>query len=528
MNTFNKKSLCVALAATGLLGAGGVAQAVNLSDDGTGNVLIYPYYTTRTTAAGNAYNTYISFTNTTASTKVVKVRFREGRNSREVLDFNVFLSPFDMWSAAVTPNSDGTGAQVATQDLSCTIPQFTPGVPVAFRNLKYSGANDDGAGTTLDRTMEGYVEVFEMATYSLLAAGVAVPGTVPPVNSAGNVIATNSLHDQATGKPVNCAKVTDGLTGAAGPEALGVQGGLMGTGQLINPGAGASMSYNPTALDNFYPVLVPNGTNFSIYKDTGSPNPAMSDAGLVSAVRSGTKVTVSDWPASRGADAVSAVLMHSAVMNEYILDTGTLSQTNWVVTFPTKNEYVAVGTGAATAPFQSNFDPATGKSCDSIGLSLWDREERNPNFPSGPDFSPKPGGPSGATLCYEANVVTFNGGALLASKNVSVDVSSALSSAAGDKAQNGWAAISFPAATAKLINTGATSILNFVCNPTAGACANPPVLAAPANATYVGLPVVGFNVFSYTNTALKVGSVVANVPTNYGMGVNHKSITTIQ
>ena len=47
MNTFNKKSLCVALAATGMLGAAGVAQAVNVSADGLGNVLIYPYYTVR-------------------------------------------------------------------------------------------------------------------------------------------------------------------------------------------------------------------------------------------------------------------------------------------------------------------------------------------------------------------------------------------------------------------------------------------------------------------------------------------------
>ena len=103
MNKFNKKSLCVALAATGLLGAAGVAQAVNLSEDGTGNVLIFPYYTVNTTAAGNAANTYINITNTTGCTKAVKVRFLEGRNSREVLDFNVFLSPFDMWTGAVIP-----------------------------------------------------------------------------------------------------------------------------------------------------------------------------------------------------------------------------------------------------------------------------------------------------------------------------------------------------------------------------------------------------------------------------------------
>jgi hypothetical protein len=49
---------------------------------------------------GNSFNTLMSVVNTTASTKAIKVRFREGRNSLEVLDFNVFLSPFDVWTAA--------------------------------------------------------------------------------------------------------------------------------------------------------------------------------------------------------------------------------------------------------------------------------------------------------------------------------------------------------------------------------------------------------------------------------------------
>jgi hypothetical protein len=54
-------------------------------------VLIYPYYTVQS-AGGNLYNTYVSITNTTSRAKVVKVRFREGKTSAEVLDFNVYLS----------------------------------------------------------------------------------------------------------------------------------------------------------------------------------------------------------------------------------------------------------------------------------------------------------------------------------------------------------------------------------------------------------------------------------------------------
>ena len=41
-----------------------------------------------------------------------------------------------------------------------------------------------------------------------------------------------------------------------------------------------------------------------------------------------------------GADAVSATMMHSAVINEYVLDAATRSNTDWVLTFPTKRFYV--------------------------------------------------------------------------------------------------------------------------------------------------------------------------------------------
>ena len=104
MNIFKKKSLCAALAGIGALGAAGAAQAVNLNPDGLGQVLIYPYYTTRADAAGNVYNSLLSVVNSTASVKAVKVRFLEGKNSREVLDFNLFLSPKDVWTAGYRPD----------------------------------------------------------------------------------------------------------------------------------------------------------------------------------------------------------------------------------------------------------------------------------------------------------------------------------------------------------------------------------------------------------------------------------------
>ena len=66
MNTFNRKTLYAALAGLSALGATGAAEAVNLSADGLGQVLIYPYYTVRNGPQGFAYNTLLTVVNTTA------------------------------------------------------------------------------------------------------------------------------------------------------------------------------------------------------------------------------------------------------------------------------------------------------------------------------------------------------------------------------------------------------------------------------------------------------------------------------
>src|SRR5205085_2551190 len=161
MNIFKKKSLCAALAGIGALGAVGAANAVNLNPDGLGQVLIYPYYTVRAapTPATNAFASLLSVVNSTATTKAVKVRFLEGRNSKEVLDFNLWLSPKDVWTAAIVPF--GAGAGIVTADLSCTTPTVSrnAAAPTPFVNFLLSL---DTAGAGLDRTKEGYVEIIEM------------------------------------------------------------------------------------------------------------------------------------------------------------------------------------------------------------------------------------------------------------------------------------------------------------------------------------------------------------------------------
>jgi hypothetical protein len=482
MNTFKRKSLYAALAGVSALGVTGAAQAVNLNPDGLGQVLIYPYYTTRADAGGNAYTSLLSVVNTTSSAKAVKVRFLEGKNSREVLDFNLFLSKHDVWTAAILPSSTG-GALVGTLDKSCTLPPIPAGGQ-AFVNFAYTGSNSDKGGTSLDRTKEGYVEIIEMATFTTSST------TSQIVTHVGGVPGQNGYV---------CSDLTDAQ---AASDATSVQGGIFGGMTLINVNAGTDFTEDAVALDNY----VQFGGN--IYNPAGSIQPDLQQAfPPVSQVLANSSVYTSSWTFGT-ADPVSAVLMHSNVMNEFVLDAGTKSGTDWVVTFPTKRYYVNVGTGNAPKLFQRNFNQTDG-SCDDVSLAIFDREERTTSTPVG--FSPPPPTQTNS-ICWEANVVTFNNSNVLGSVNVA-NVPTTF--------QNGWLNLGFPtgitgasATVHELINTTNTLITDIGSSTSSG-----------NTVTYIGLPVVGFAVQTFSNGTLSVGGV--NVLSNYGGNFVHKYQTIV-
>lgn len=485
MNTFKRKSLYAALAGVSALGVTGAAQAVNLNPDGLGQVLIYPYYTTRADAGGNAYTSLLSVVNTTSSAKAVKVRFLEGKNSREVLDFNLFLSKHDVWTAAILPGSDG-GAFVGTLDKSCTLPPI-PSTGQPFVNFAYTGSNDDKGGTSLDRVKEGYVEIIEMATFTTSST------TSQIVTHVGGVPGQNGF---------TCADLTDTQ---ASKDANNPQGGLFGGMTLINVNNGTDFTEDAVALDNYFQFS--EFTN-DIYNAAGSILPDLQLAQPpVSQVLAFSNVYTSSWTFGT-ADPVSAVLMHSNVMNEFVLDAGTKSGTDWVVTFPTKRYYVNVGTGNAPKLFQRNFNKTDG-SCDDVSLNIYDREERTTSTPVG--FSPPPPTQTNS-ICWEANVVTFNNSNVLGSVNVA-NVPTTF--------QDGWLNMGFPTGITgasptvhELINTTNTLITSIGSSTSSG-----------NTVTYVGLPVVGFAVQTFSNGTLPVGGVT--VLSNYGGNFVHKYQTIV-
>ena len=509
MNTFKRKALFTAVAAG--LGVAGTAEAVYLNPNSTGQVLVYPYYTVQQ-AGGNSWNTYLSVVNTTTRAKAVKVRVLEGKTSAEVLDFNLFLSPNDVWTAAIIPG-DATAtsaARMITADNSCTNP--VGNLPVAlggepFRNYLYATGGDALPGTGLDRTREGYVEIIEMGTLT---------------GSWATAVTHNS-----SGVPANCAVVRGAVTTPSSIEAP--TGGLVGTGTLINVNNGQDAGYKADALEAWRTT--------AIYTDPGSIQPSLADAnppvsvvvnagGIEGATGSSTAITAyrstfaTVGSVAAGARAVASVYMHTNVINEYVLDTASASLTDWVVTQPLKRVFVT--NTAAAAPY-SNVLTASG-ACEVISFQYFNREEQSATA-SGADFSPLPPNAPASSMCWESNVLSIRNGA--AHMPSSTSASTVLGSVnltnvnVRQDFQNGWGRLSFTGAGAT--TTGLVASATDRVDLSMGLLA----VAAPATgaATYFGLPVTGFMVRTFRNGNLTCGT--GTCQGNYGSLFEHSYLNTI-
>jgi hypothetical protein len=381
----------------------GNAFALNVQPDGIGQVLLYPYYTVEKDQA-----TLVSVVNNSARVKAVKVRFHEARNGSPALEFNLYLSPFDTWTAAVSSTAGSRGAPVlSVADRSCTVPAADA---LVFSNASYTGTNRDfptsgSVWGTLERTREGFIELIEM--------GELQPGTGPAQLA-------EEVTQGANGVPVNCATVvnawdTGGAWAANAADSIDLPaGGLYGTGAIVDVAAGTMMSYDATALTRFYTnTAVPGALNRA--PDAGLPNLASADNGdgqitidLPSDDRREAVAKV--LPAGSALpDAVSLALIRHSVLGEFSTEPAISAATEWVITMPTKRFYTNVVSSADVfLPFTNPFrDDA--KSCDFIGRSFSSREAQ-PGVEPIPDFHPGPSPDLSwvSRLCYAANVVTFN------------------------------------------------------------------------------------------------------------------------
>ncbi len=394
-------TLAVASAMGGAVMMAAPAQAMNVSQNNVGEVLIYPYYTVK-----NGFDTIFSVVNTSNRTAAFKIRFREALNSREVLDFNVVLSPFDVWNGSVT--ASGNGGVVRTYDQTCTSPIMpnsatAPGArELPFTSLAYDGTDTrpefglDGAGTSITRAQEGYYEVILMAVSS------------QDVNQSSNVVEYNAKH--VSGTPRDCTKVdaaflsgatiAANFTGFSAPENI-----LKGHSTFIDVATGKAVDATPTHIEDFSAA--------TMLFTPGDLSPDLGDgdgSGTVYGLNNGATWNAGFIGSEHG---VSGLLAADAVINEFAAS-GSGAQTDWIVTFPTKHHYVDRVLEGFNDPFYQQFDyilstnPTVrrGKSCDNVAPVLYNREEGTVT-PGGTVPSPAPQG-SARVLCYEANVITFN------------------------------------------------------------------------------------------------------------------------
>ena len=470
-----KNSLTTAILAgvAGVAGLAGVTHAVNLNPDGLGQVLIYPYYTVN---GGNS--TLVTVVNTTNQVKAVKVRFVEALNSAEVLDFNLYLSPFDVWAANVVSSSTG-GAALNVTDTSCTVPNIVNGQE--FLTYEFTNNNPDALrGLGLPRVRQGHLEVIEM--------GVVVDPD----------LAAAATHT-AGGSPLDCGALQaawEMAPWAANPHA-GMEapsGGLFGGATIISGEYGRTLSYNADAIDGFF-----RGQANTLHTNPGSVFPNLGFAATEVTGEAVARVfsngDLYEIPYTDGIDAVSAVFQSRYIYNEFNLNAGLNAASEWVITFPTKRAYVY---GGAALPFTTAFPVASNPnftgSCHSYRINYWNREERTTS--QGLTVSP-PAPTQGFGLCWEANVLAF-GQTLTTTTPTRILGTTPVFGAnglSGFAFQEGWARIEFDAPAAGFQYW----------------------LPSDDGQALVGQPVTGFWASEVVNT-----NVEAGVRANYGLIHKHR------
>jgi hypothetical protein len=364
------------------------AQAVNLANEGTGQVLIFPYYNTN-----NGFVTQISLTNTTEYFKAVKVRFRESKDSNDTLDFNIYFSPYDSWTGIVRDNPNNGKANIITTDETCTYPA---------KELLQAGVDFIDLYTAVDAedTSEGYFEVIDMGTIAdgpgpadddFDYAEIDADGNLGNGNTElGDRIVVDGLEHDSDGMPEDCSVVNDAwIAGDVGDggftrgaldanDGIAIEGeadspydgdnlndgmvaptgGLTGYTIFLQASTGAAYVADATIIDNYATVpqhyrsddedfyLLPSLASGDVLDvqipdlegvtDTTTWPVWAVDPGLVDDIAPNAPKVSGKNPGP-----IAHVLNVLGVSNDYFVEPGAVAgATDWVVTFPMKKHGV--------------------------------------------------------------------------------------------------------------------------------------------------------------------------------------------
>ena len=497
-----KKNLISLAVAASVLGGAAAQAGQHINPNGTGQVLMFPFYNADN---GNATNMHV--VNTTDKVKALKVRFVEHKNSDEVLDFNVYLSPNDHFAFGVIKDPNGTGGAVITADNSCTVPALGSANGVysgsvstnaagsttriqPFVNYQYAGGATPDYDSSIERSLTGHVEVIEMGVVSNVGAITDANWAIAGIYTQYASFATHG----ATGVPANCAGLvaawggSGGWTASAASGLSAPTGGLYGLAYHINVEAAAAYGFEPTAIDDWRIA--------SKHTNPGTNSPSLADGVETAAIHhaAGGDQHIEVTLAS-GAEATSATLMTASISNDVMVNPAIGGMTDWVITFPTKRLHVDKGIADPVAPFTGSWrgikagtTPGTYKeqpACEPVKIGQWDREEGYTAAENG--FSPRPT-QAVSVICNEVAVIAVG----------PAGTASALSAETGVinlafAYTEGWQQILF-GQTGKLQKSEALRRQDM--DYTVG----------NATLTEIGLPAIGFGAYKVNNGAMSYGN----------------------
>ena len=476
-STFKPLGIAAAVAAaTAAFAGSAVAQGIDGGD--LGDLAIVPYYTTQ---AG--YVTGVHITNTSPMyTQVVKLRLRRGSDSMDALDFNLVLSPNDMWTGTVKMNEDGK-IIFRTGDDSCTAPA---------RNVDGGFEMPDPDFDTLidfrDGAEEGYIEVIGMGqadptqpiAQAALHAVTGAPGAMPAdCGAVRQNFFRNATTAPVVGSPLKgitssmtsnqtweCDAANDGLEMCE--SMLESTDNVLTVSYFVRDGeSGLEMGSKAVHIADFSTeAMMSNQVGYDLaitdlyayfYPDLDGGSPADTTRGLYDTV-------------------IRPALGVADVMNDWSVNADLNVQTDWVVTLP--GQYLMVHRNKYFAHDQSLRDdddsndipclktavapgaPGEIAACDfrdipvTAAIMIWDREEQETiiidpedELVVSPSVGVDPLQPA-ILLPYEVNVIKWFGpdtdgedGVLSSQYAGSIDV--------GDLGVSGWARLSITADATK-------------------------------------------------------------------------------
>jgi len=457
-NNFKPVGIVAAVAAA----TAGYAQAQpEVSNNNFGDLALVPYYT-----VNEGFVTGVHIINSSNATQVVKVRLRRGADSMDALDFNLILSPEDMWVGFINEEDNGD-ITFNTQDTSCTAPAATNGQFV-MPDIYREGAE------------EGYIEIIGMGEIDVNSAiGYAskhvdgVPRDCASVRS--NFFSIGNAYPGTAGSPVAKGVINFETTHQTVADITEFPFSEFPDGTCISTSAASDAGLCVNAFDDAKDALKVSyfirdndsgvefgGEAFHIAGFLGQAAMSNQQGGLSSGDRSGF-----DYPDLNGGaidgsarNAFQAlrnpnVLGAFGVANDWSANTANGVSTDWVLTMP--GQYTMLDLATYTDGFDTTgvtgaddcLDQTTSRdnACDNrdipvtIKPRILDREEDN--FTPDPGdlvVSPQPPADSPSfVLPREVNVIQWNGETGVLGSSAPTEVDSTLNPL---DANFGWANVS--------------------------------------------------------------------------------------